>query len=134
MPIELSYLVASVLLLSLHIGFDAISANLQYRLTDLAGSRDNLAPPNTLSARSKRATPNMIEGLAMFAPVVLVAEATGNLNDMTALGATLFFWGRVAYAPSYWLGLPWIRTLVWAVSMVGIFMVLSQVLPFAGAA
>ena len=67
----------------------------------------------------------------MFAPLVLAAAYTDRFNEMTALGAALFFWGRLAFAPSYWLGLPWIRTLVWAVSVAGIVLILLQVIPFS---
>jgi len=64
----------------------------------------------------------------MFAPLVLVAAVTDSFSALTALGAALFFWGRVAFAPSYWLGLPWIRTAVWFVSVIGILMILWELL------
>jgi len=45
---------------------------------------------------------------------------------MTALGAQLFFWGRLGYAAVYVIGLPWIRTAVWAVSIVGLLLIFLQ--------
>ena len=42
----------------------------------------------------------------------------------TALGAQLYFWARVAYVPLYAAGIPYLRSLVWAVSVAGILMVL----------
>ena len=70
----------------------------------------------------------------MFAPLIIVAHATDRLNDMTALGAAIFFWGRVVYAPTYWFGIPVVRTLAWFASVVGLVMIFLQVLPFSGAA
>ena len=62
----------------------------------------------------------------MFAALVLVAQVAGKTNEMTALGAQLFFWSRVAYAIVYILGLPWVRTLTWAVSIVGLVMIFKE--------
>jgi uncharacterized MAPEG superfamily protein len=36
----------------------------------------------------------------------------------------LYFWARVAYVPAYAIGVPFVRTLVWAVALAGIVMVL----------
>ncbi len=43
---------------------------------------------------------------------------------MTVLGAQLYFWSRLIYVPIYALGIPYLRTLVWTVSMVGIVLLL----------
>ena len=67
----------------------------------------------------------------IFAPLILVAASTGALGATTALGAKLFFYSRVAHAVVYLLGLPKIRPLLWAVGLVGIFMVLAAVLGVA---
>jgi uncharacterized MAPEG superfamily protein len=55
-----------------------------------------------------------------------VAQFAGKANLVTALGAQLFFWGRLAYAPVYIIGIPWLRTGLWGVSFVGLLQVLSQ--------
>ena len=41
------------------------------------------------------------------------------------LGAQLYLWSRLIYIPTYALGISYVRTLVWAVSLVGIVMVLK---------
>jgi uncharacterized MAPEG superfamily protein len=38
-----------------------------------------------------------------------------------ANGAWLWFGARIAYIPIYLLGIPYIRTLVWTVSAIGLF-------------
>ena len=134
MPIELSYLVASVALFFVYIFAEVIAGNLQYSTKELLGARDDLPEYNSAVGRSKRATSNMLESMIMFAPLILVAHATDRLNDMTALGAAIYFWARVAYAPTYWFGVPIVRTLAWFASVVGIVIIFLQVLPFVGAA
>jgi uncharacterized MAPEG superfamily protein len=42
-----------------------------------------------------------------------------------ALGAELYFWARVIYLPVYIVGIPYLRTLVWFVSVVGLVMVVG---------
>ncbi|MEM0987142.1 MAG: MAPEG family protein [Pseudomonadota bacterium] len=133
MALEYSYLVACVILFSVHIGAEAIAGNLQYSAKDLVGPRDTLPPPNAAVGRCKRATQNMLESMAMFAPLVIVAVETDRSNATTEFAAGLFFFARVLYAPSYWFGIPWLRSLVWFAGIVGIAMVLLQVLPFVEA-
>lgn len=133
MPIELSYLVASVALFFVYIFAEVIAGNLQYSAKELLGARDDLAEYNSAVGRAKRATSNMVESMIMFVPLVLVAHAADRLNDMTALGAAIFFWGRAAYAPTYWFGIPVVRTLAWFASLAGIVMIFLQVIPFVGA-
>jgi uncharacterized MAPEG superfamily protein len=70
----------------------------------------------------------MLESLTIFAVLVLVAQLAGKCNATTALGAQLFFWSRLAYAPVYIIGIPWLRTGVWGVSFVGLLQILSQIL------
>ncbi len=70
----------------------------------------------------------MLESLVVFAIVVIVAHLAGKANAATALGAALFFWARLAYAIVYVVGVPWLRTAVWAVSMAGIVLIFLQLL------
>jgi uncharacterized MAPEG superfamily protein len=60
--------------------------------------------------------------------LVVVAHLPGRANDTTALGATIFFWARVAHAAIYTAGLVYLRTAAFAVSLVGEVMILSQIL------
>jgi len=128
MTTELSMLLYSVLLYFVIIMIQAVLGISQNGLAAQAGSRDGLADPNVLRARLQRLSANMQENLVMFAAVVLIAHAAGIANESTALGATLFFYGRVAHAIVYGLGLPWIRPVCWAVAIVGMFMIVAQLI------
>ena len=97
-------------------------------LPKMAGNRDGVVLPEGWIGRAKRAHYNMIENLAPFAALVLVAHLAGAASPTSALGAQLFFWGRLAHAVLYIAGIPWARTGAFAVSVVGMAMVLVAIL------
>ena len=70
----------------------------------------------------------MLQNLVLFAILVLAAQVAGRLNPTTALGAQLFFWGRVAYVVIYLAGWPWIRTAAWVVSVIGLVLIFFQLM------
>lgn len=128
MTVELQMLVWSGALALVQMLFAVIGANQQVGLTVLAGNRENVPPLTGWALRAQRAHLNMLESLAIFAIFVLVAVVSGSTNAMTALGATLFFWARLAYAIIYPLGVPWLRTAVWAIGLAGMLLVFLQLL------
>lgn len=123
---ELSLLVWSVILMFAQMLVAAAGANLQVGLPALAGNREDVRPATGWAGRARRAHLNMLENLVLFAALVLVAQVAGKTNAMTLLGAQLFFWGRLAYALVYVAGVPWLRTGVWAVSVVGMALITLQ--------
>ena len=102
-------------------------ALMQVGLPMLAGNREGMPEIKGWGGRAARAHKNMIENLVLFAALVLVAVVTGKTNDTTLLGAQLFLYARIAYAIVYIAGLPWVRTAVWGVSVVGLAMIFVQV-------
>lgn len=126
MAVELQLLVWSAVLTLVQMVIAALGADMQVGLPALTGNRENMPQVTGWAGRAARAHLNILESLVVFAIVVIVAQLTGHLNATTALGAQLFFWGRLAYAIVYLVGIPWLRTLVWGVSIAGIVMVLSQ--------
>ena len=90
------------------------------------GNRDNALELPSWAARAKRGHANMVENLAPFAVLVLVAHVAGKANATTALGATLFFWGRVAHFLVYTIGIPYLRTAVFGLASVGEILILLQ--------
>jgi len=123
---DLKFLVWSVALTAVQMVVAVLFAIQQVGLPRLAGNRDGLPAATGMAGRAQRAHRNMLESLVLFAALVLVAQAIGKANAATALGAQLFFWGRLAYAIVYLAGVPWIRTGVWAVSVVGLVMIFLQ--------
>jgi uncharacterized MAPEG superfamily protein len=72
----------------------------------------------------ERARANLLETFVFFAAAVLAGYVLQRHTPMTVLGAQLYFWSRLVYVPIYALGIPYVRTLVWTVSMVGIVLLL----------
>ena len=98
----------------------------QVGLMKLIGNREGMPEIAGWGGRAARAHRNMIENLVLFAALVLAAVFAGKTNDMTLLGAQIFFWARVAHAAVYIAGIPWLRTAVWAVSVIGLAMIFLQ--------
>jgi uncharacterized MAPEG superfamily protein len=104
------------------------AATLQVGLPALAGNREGLAECRGWAGRAARAHRNMLENLVLFAALVLIAVVSQKTNATTLLGAQLFFWARVVYAGVYIAGIPWLRTAVWTVSVVGLILIFAQLL------
>lgn len=128
MSIDLKLLIWSVALTLLQMLIAVIGAQMQVGLPPLVGNRENLPAMTGWAGRAQRAHRNMLESVAVFAILVLVAHAAGKANAMTALGAELFFWSRIAYAVIYLAGIPWARTAAWGVSLVGLLLIFVQLI------
>ena len=107
------------------IGIAATLGTQQRGLGWNVGARDGIPAPLTgIAARMDRASRNFLETFPFFAVVVLVVIITQHTNASTGLGAQLYFWARVAYVPIYAAGIPYLRTVAWAVSIVGLAKIL----------
>ncbi len=126
MSVDLQMLVWSAALALAQVVIAVIAAQGQVGLPMLAGNREGMPALTGWAMRAQRAHLNLLESLVLFAIVVLVAHAAGRANATTALGAQLFFWGRVAFAIIYMAGIPWLRTAAWGLSVAGIVLVMSQ--------
>ncbi len=73
--------------------------------------------------RCMRAHQNAVEQFAPFAALVLVAHLTGSSGETTALAAASYFWLRVAYTIVFWLGVPYLRTLLFVLSVLAILVI-----------
>jgi uncharacterized MAPEG superfamily protein len=120
---ELKYLLFSVVLTFVQVLIAAAAANQVVGLNTLAGNRDDLPVLTGFAGRAKRAHLNMIENMVLFSALVLIAVVAQKTNATTAMGAMIFFWARLLYAVIYLIGVPWLRTLAWAVSVIGMIMV-----------
>jgi len=123
---ELMYVVWSIALTVLLALIAVGGATLQVGLPKLAGNREDMPEYKGWVGRASRAHLNMLENLVLFTALVLVAHVASIHNNMTLLGAQLFLWGRVAHAVIYLAGIPWIRTVAWLASMVGLLLIFLQ--------
>ncbi len=94
-----------------------------------ASARDQPAPPpGLLAGRLQRAQSNFFETFPFFAAAVLGVVLAGRTDAGTALAVQLYFWARVVYVPLYAVGVPYIRSLAWVVSLVGVVMLVLRLL------
>lgn len=84
------------------------------------GNRDNVPEPTPFAARADRASKNMLEGLVLFAALLLAASSAHVADSALAQPCAIFVYARVAYALVYWAGIKYLRTIVWAVSITGL--------------
>ncbi|MEL0002495.1 MAG: MAPEG family protein [Rhodospirillales bacterium] len=125
MKAELGYLVACCIL-SLIMWLPYILARISaWGLIEAMGYPAKELPQPEWALRLQKAHRNLTENLVPFAGLVIAAEISGLTNDMTALGAMIFFWSRVIYTIVYAIGVPILRTLMFAIGLVGCLMVAS---------
>lgn len=129
MSIEIQMLAWAVLLGMVHL-FAASTAVTRERGTAWnASARDGQPPPvKPLTGRLQRAQSNFMETFPFFAAAVLAVVLTERQDGNTALAVQLYFWARVVYLPLYAAGVPYLRSLVWLVSLVGIGMLVWALL------
>jgi len=128
MKAELSLLVWAGLLTLVQAVVAVQGALMQVGLAKLAGNRDGLPEITGWGGRAARAHRNMLENLVLFAILVLVAVAAGKTNSATLMGAQIFLGARIVYALVYIAGIPWLRTAVWGLSVVGMAMIFFQLI------
>jgi uncharacterized MAPEG superfamily protein len=128
MKVELTMLVWAVALTFVQVLIAVVGAQMQVGLMTLVGNREHFPELTGWAGRAYRAHRNMVENLVLFAALVLAAVAADRTNNMTLVGAELFLWARVAYAIVYVIGLPWLRTGVWAISILGLILIFAQLL------
>ena len=97
-------------------------------LLDAVGYPENPKPQSPWAVRLMRAHDNAVENLVVFAALVLVANAVGISNGVVAGAAVVYFWARVVHAVAYALGIPWVRTLAFAVGFVAQAAIAWQIL------
>ena len=92
----------------------------------MRGNRDAPLDAPPWVGRAVRAHANLVEGLAPFAILVLVAHVAGRANGWTALGAEIFLLARIAHFVIYAAGIPDLRTLAFMAGVVGELLILLQ--------
>ena len=95
-------------------------------LVDAVGYPENPKPLAPWAARMKAAHYNAVENLVVFSTLVLVLNAVGISNETTVLACNVYFWARLVHYVVYSAGIPWLRTLSFAVAWLSIVTLLLQ--------
>ncbi len=128
MSVEFTMLLYSVVLTFVLILIPATISTLANGIPVAVGSRDDCPEPSTYCKRTLRLRDNMLENMALFAPIVLIAAVMDISNATTVLGAQLFFYARIGHAITYLAGWRWIRTALWTVGVIGTVMIAIELL------
>ena len=129
MPIELKIAALGALLLFVHIFAATRFKTAQYGRKWNAGARDEmLPPPEPMTGRLMRAQANFAETFPIAVVALLGVVIAGRTIEWSALGGWIWLGARVVYLPLYAAGVPYIRTLVYLIAMIGLGMVLWQLL------
>jgi len=104
MTTDLRMLTASAVLTALLISGKGLAMWMYWPVRDVLGNRDDPPALPAWAWRADRAHRNMLENFPHFAALVVVVSIAGLSNAWSALGATIFFWSRVAHAVLYMSG------------------------------
>lgn len=125
MDTQLTYLAWSALLCIVMWLPYVSERTLNWGLTDALGYPEDPPAPAMWAQRLRKAHANLVENLPAFAALVLIANATGVDG---AAGAAMFFYARLVHAVVYTLGIPYVRTLSFLVSWLGMIIIFFQVI------
>lgn len=128
MSVDILMLVYSAVLTWLLVAIAATGSIQAWGVAAAAGNREGLEATSGWAGRAGRAAANAKENLLIFGALVLAASVSGAANEATALGATVFFWARVAHAGLYLAGVAWLRTAAWMAGVAGMAMILIELI------
>jgi uncharacterized MAPEG superfamily protein len=121
---ELTWLLIAVVLGLVHLGIASQMAQ-KYRTPAWGfGPRDEPLPSQGVAARMERAFRNFMETFPFFAVAVLAVVIQNKVGALAWWGACLYVIARIVYVPIYAAGVPYIRTLLWFIGVVGTILVL----------
>ena len=95
-------------------------------ITGIVSNRDNMPALPSWAVRAQEAQGNLNENLIHFSIIVLVLHVLGLSNEMSALGATVFFYARAAYWVLYIAGVTWLRTMAFMAGLIGEIIIIMQ--------
>ena len=100
----------------------------KWGLLPAVGYPANPPAQSAWAQRLMRAHSNAVENLAVFATLVLVANALGITGGAVATASVLYFWARVVHVLAYTFAVPWVRTLAFVAGFLAQAMVALQIL------
>lgn len=124
--VELEMLLFSAILFVVQTLISAVSNTLRNGIGWGLGNRDEETTEGAWEGRAKRAYKNMGESLLPFTCVVLIVQTAGLSGELSALGATVFFYSRISHAIFYLAGIRFLRTLAYFGGLVGMGMIVAQ--------
>ncbi|MEX6508309.1 MAPEG family protein [Jiella sp. M17.18] len=129
MPTELWLLGWSVVLALVMLAVHILTATPDLGLRTAVSPRDdNPQLSGVFAGRAKRAWSNFMETYPLFVALTLGLVVSGQTGGIGLSGAWLWFLARLVYAPVYYAGIPWLRTLVFVGSILGLILMVFDLL------
>ena len=126
---ELTCLELSVLLWVAHILVQFFTTRAEFGDAYLLTPRDTEPVAKGLACgRATRALANYVENYGPFIAMALALIATGQSGGLGAAGATIWLLARIVYLPVYLMGIIYVRTVLWGISVVGLLMMLARLI------
>jgi uncharacterized MAPEG superfamily protein len=91
-------------------------------------NREEPLDTNALAHRADRTASNTMENFVLFLGLASVAMASAATSPLILQGAELFLLARLVFVPVYYVGITYVRTLVWLVGVAGLIMMLMGLL------
>lgn len=114
---EITVLVYLFILLFAYISFRPVQRVLENSLMQGLGPQDTYPEVlNKYAQRAERANHNFKETLPFAVAFLIALPMTGKADANTAMAAWTYLIARTAYLPAYIIGIPGLRTLIWAVA------------------
>lgn len=129
MTTDMTMLIASAVLTWVLVAGKGAAMWMHWPVTEVLGNRDHSPPLPAWAWRADRAHHNMLENFPHFAALVIAAQLTGLADWQTALGATIFFWARLAHAIIYVTGVWRLRAPAFFIAVGGELLILARLLP-----
>ncbi|WP_184719064.1 MAPEG family protein [Caulobacter sp.] len=125
MAFELQMVAVAVLIGIVNLLWAAAAAQPQRGLKWNTGPRDQKIELAGMAGRLERAFANFRETFPFFVALVLIDYLGGRLGEITTQGALIYVIARAVYVPLYAFGVPYVRSLAWLASLIGILMLLA---------
>jgi uncharacterized MAPEG superfamily protein len=91
------------------------------------GNREHVPEETPIGGRADRAARNMLENMVLFTALLAAVHFAGRAGARADLGATIFFWARLAFFLIYLAGIVYLRTAAWIVGIIGLAIIASAV-------
>ena len=128
LTLELQLLGWSVVLFAAHMVIQASTALRDTGAAYNAGPRDEQKPLGPLAGRAQRTFNNFKESYPVFIALTLALALSGRGGGLADTGAWLWFGARIVYIPLYLAGVPYLRSLAFGVSAIGLVIMLVRLL------
>ena len=129
MTTELTILGWSVILLLIQIILQTQFAVNEFGLPYALSPRDDRKTvKGPVAARAGRVLGNFLETYPAFVGLALAVTVANRAGGLSALGAEIWLIARIVYVPVYLTGVKGLRTAVWAISIVGLVMMVVALL------